>query len=85
MTPEPCRTEPLTISEAAASSLASAHINRRIEDQGPRPGLLSQRSAASLRRSTYQPPVSQRLLLLAATLALAATGTLQAFALGTLL
>ncbi len=85
MTPEPCRTEPLTISEAMASSLASAQAVRRIEEPGPRPRLLSAGTAAPLRRSTYQPPVAERVLVLAATLALAGAGVLQALGLATLL
>ncbi len=83
--PEPCRTEPLTISEAMGSSLASAQIVRRIEEPGPRPKLLSTRTAAPLRRSTYQRPMAERVLVLAATLALATAGALQALGLATLL
>ncbi len=85
MKPEPYRTEPLSITEAMASSVGSAQIVRRIEEPGPRPRLLLSRTAGPSRRSTYQAPVAQRVLVLAATLALAATGALQAFAVATIL
>ena len=85
MTPEPYRTQPISIGEAMSSSLGSAQIVRRIEEAGPRPRLLTARtSAAPLRRSTYQPLVAERVLVLAATLALAAAGAAQAYALTTL-
>ncbi len=83
--PEPYRTRTLTINEAMASSLGSAAIVRRIEEPGLRPRLLADRSGGPLRRSTYRAPVAQRLLLLGASFALAATGALQAFGLATLL
>ncbi len=85
MTPEPYRTEPITISEAKTSSLGSARMVRRLEEPGQRPQLLVARTTAPLRRSTYQAPLAQRVLLLSATLALAATGTLQAIAVATYL
>ncbi len=86
MTPEPYRTEPIALSDAMSSSLASAQIVRRLEEPGPRPRLLTARtSAAPLRRSTYQATIGERVLVLAATLALAAAGALQAYALTTLL
>jgi len=85
MTPEPYRTQPISIGEAMSSSLGSAQIVRRIEEAGPRPRLLTARtSGAPLRRSTYQPLVAERVLVLAATLALAAAGAAQAYALTTL-
>ncbi len=84
MTPEPYRTRPITIDEAMRSSLASAQIVRRIEEPGPRPKLLTAGPAAPLRRSTYQAPTRERLLVLGATLALAAAGALQALGLATL-
>ncbi|WP_210481150.1 hypothetical protein [Naasia sp. SYSU D00948] len=85
MMPEPCRTEPLTINEAMASSVASSRMVRRMEEPGPRPRLLVAGASGPLRRSTYRAPIAQRLLVLAATLALAATGTLQAVGLATIL
>jgi hypothetical protein len=86
MTPEPYRTKQLTISEALASPLASAHISRRTDENGLKLRMpIGRPAAAPLRRSTYEAPIAQRRLVLAATLALAATGVLQAYALATIL
>ncbi len=82
--PEPYRRQPISISEAAGSSVATAQIVRRIEEPGPRPKLLTVDTGTPLRRSTYQPPVRERMLVLGATLALAAAGGLQALGLATL-
>ncbi len=84
MTPEPYRTQAISISEAACSSLATAQIIRRIEEPGPRPKLVTADTATPLRRSTYQAPARERMLVLGATLALATAGGLQALGLATL-